>query len=432
MEWNDNEKKIIGQLQRHTEEVDTESLWHDIRPHLPKRRKRNWVPFFLFFLFGMGTGIGGYYLTDSERDHSSKTFTNDWTQEKAELLQQLKACEEAAMKAIGAPTVDSQTSQVPADPNTFVPNTIVPNTIGAKSKHILKEQNFSDFTPDTETATTLQKPDLSSKMESPQVLPDVKIHIINPEKVILVNKNTVVPIEPVSSQIEETNRIQGLHYLTAAAGPTFITDILKDENTRQKTVHRPMYHIAFEYGQQKRLLKNMMWNLGVNYTGMVSNIRYQTTQTEELTFTDTLGYYIGADGVTSTQTGEVLATRITQKSGTTYSYSHRLFLHPSLEYDIRLRKSSSLSVRAGMMWPLISWQKNSLLTPEGDVTKLAPSFRSFERPMLRGGLSYQTIIYHKNIGVYLDFLMGSQKIHTGSYTSVRTFLLPQTGMRIFF
>jgi hypothetical protein len=176
----------------------------------------------------------------------------------------------------------------------------------------------------------------------------------------------------------------------------------------------------------------MMWNLGVNYTGMVSNIRYQTTQTEELTFTDTLGYYIGADGVTSTQTGEVLATRITQKSGTTYSYSHRLFLHPSLEYDIRLRKSSSLSVRAGMMWPLISWQKNSLLTPEGDVTKLSPSFRAFELPMLRGGLTYQTIIYDKNIGVYLDFLMGNQKIHSGSYTSVRTFLLPQTGMRIFF
>lgn len=427
MEWNDNEKKIIGQLQSYTEEVDTGALWRDIRPHLPKRRKHSWVPFFLFFLLGMGAGIGGYYLADSGRHHSSGTWAEDWSQEKSELLQQLKACEQAAGKGSARLMTSSSSSQIPA---LAARNTV--HTGSTPSHAIHSAQKAPSAVPSSEVSEIEPEIHRSETILPTPVLLDISMQVNTPEKIILLPGNTQEPVTPVIPQTHGEPKNTMLHYITAGGGPAFVRDLIKVDNKSYQTVHSPMYHVALEYGQQRRFSKNMMWNMGINYTTMASHIRYQTTHTEEVTLTDTTGYYIGADGVTSSQTGEVLATRRVQKNGITYSYGHRLYLHPSLEYDFPLRKNTSLSVRAGMMWPLISWQKSGLLSPDGDAIKLSPSFTFFENPMLRGGGTYHTTIFHKNIGVYLDFLVGSHKIHTGSFTSVRTFFLPQTGMRIFF
>ncbi|MBK8622349.1 MAG: hypothetical protein IPN79_11460 [Saprospiraceae bacterium] len=427
MEWNDKEKKIIGQLQRHTETVDTEALWRGIQPNLPVRRKRMWLPFFLFFLGGLGTGIGGYYVMDNDAPQIPEVSSTAWAEEKAELLQQLKTCLETSN------TVITNQNNKPSNVQPSVRNQKqFFNPVTQNQTNPFATQNLPAYIPATETTKIPETPAPTSKDVGLNIKDVVNVDELNPKSVELFDNKATLLVEPIFLNPTDKPSSKWLQYLMAGAGPTFVTDRLSYENTTKTTLHRPMYHYALEYGLHKRLFKNLMGNIGINYTGMASHIRYQTTKTETFSVTDTIGYFIGPDGLMTTETGEVLATKVTKKNGKTYQYSQSLFIHPSLEYDIPLRKSSSLSIKAGLMIPLVRWQKSSFLNPEGEVIKQTPAISYFERPMLRGGVTYQTILYHKTIGFYLDFLLGSQNIQTETYSTARTLFFPQTGMRIFF
>lgn len=427
MEWNDKEKKIIEQLQHHTETVDTEALWRGIQPNLPVRRKRMWLPFFLFFLGGLGTGIGGYYLIDNDPPQIPEASSKVWIEEKAELLQQLKSCKETNN------TVITSHNNKPSNVQPSVRNqNQFFNPVTQNQTNPFATQNLPAYIPATETTKIPETPGPTSTENGLVIKEVVNVDKLNPKSVEIFENKATLLVEPIFSKPTDKLASKWLQYLMAGAGPTFVKDRLSYENTTKTTVHQPMYHYALEYGLHKRLFKNLMGNIGINYTSMASHIRYQTIKTEEFSLTDTIGYYIGPDGVLSTETGEVLATKVTTKNGRTFQYSHDLFIHPSLEYDIPLRKTSSLSVKAGVMIPLVLWQKSSFLNPEGEVIKQTPAISYFERPMLRGGVAYQTILHHKTIGFYLDFLLGSQNIQTETYSTARTLFFPQTGMRMFF
>lgn len=427
MEWNDKEKKIIEQLQHHTETVDTEALWRGIQPNLPVRRKRMWLPFFLFFLGGLGTGIGGYYLIDNDAPQIPEISSTAWIEEKTELLQQLKSCKESNNN------VKTKHNNKPSNVQPSVrKQKQFFNPVTKNPTNPFATQKLPAYIPATEMTKIPETPAPTSTEIVLNIKDVVKVDELNPKSVELFENKATLLVEPIFSKPTDKLSSKWLQYLMAGAGPTFVKDILSYENTTKTTVHRPMYHYALEYGLHKRLFKNLMGNIGINYTGMASHIRYQTIKTEEFSLTDTIGYYIGPDGVLSTETGEVLAKKVTTKNGRTFQYSHDLFIHPSLEYDIPLRKSSSFSIKAGVMIPLVRWQKSSFLNPEGEVIKQTPATSYFERPMLRGGVAYQTILHHKTIGFYLDFLLGSQNIQTETYSTVRTLFFPQTGMRMFF
>lgn len=424
MEWNDKEKKIIEQLQNHTESVDTESLWRDIQPNLQVRRKRMWLPFFLFFLGGLSTGIGGYYLMDNDATQIPEVSTTSWAKEKAGLLQQLKTCLESKITTVQTATTSFQQ---PSHKQNLLLNSGRHNQTNP-----ITRQNLPAYIPAAETTKLAEMTSLSSTEESFSAEDDVMVVALNQKTFKPFENKTTILVEPIFSKPTEKVFSIWLKYLMAGAGPTFVTDRLSYEKTTQKTVHRPMYHYALEYGFQQRLFKNLMANIGINYTGTASHILYQTTKTEEFPRMDTIGYFIGPDGVISAETGDILVTKVTKKTGKTFQYNQSFFIHPSLEYDIFLRKSTSLSVKAGLMIPLISWQKNSFLTPEGDILKLSSSIRFFEGTFFRGGLTYNKIVFKKTTGFYLDFLLGTQKLQAGSYNTVRTIFLPQTGMRMFF
>lgn len=424
MEWNDKEKKIIGQLQRHTEEVDTTSLWQDIRPHLPVRRKRSLLPFFLVFLGGFGVGVAAFYLSDKGSPTTREIAASTWAEEKTDLLRQLKACTESktptiqSITASGQPPVQNQNhlvhtgNQKQTKPETFL--------------------NLPTQIHEAEKRNPIEKKDSSSSDDNLSAQVDSRVDALLQKTVPYFDNKLNILVQPVFIRSTKNNLVKWLQYVMAGAGPTFVTDRLAHENTTQNTFHRPMYHYSLEYGLHKRLFKNLMGNIGINYTGSASLMQYQTTKSQTFLLTDTLGYLINADGVTTAETGDVLATKITRKNGKSYQYNHSLFIHPSLEYDIPLRKFSSLAFRAGLMIPLIGWQKNSFLTPEGDVIKPTPEITFFGKPIVRSGLGYQTTVNQKTIGFYLDILLGSQKNQIDSYTNARAIFFPQTGTRIIF
>lgn len=431
MEWNDNEKKIISRLQQHTESLDTESLWNGIKPNLPVRKKNNWLPLLFFFLSGIGLGIGGYHILTKNQPSPEAKELLDWQTEKSVLLKELTLCKQSKQQD---PQVYHPFNNELQN-NSILPGSTTTTLANAPSKHHI-------LSPEIPEGTTSYSPSDNYQILSQIAQPggtktkaddeDTDITRIENKNIILFKNNIPLLIQPIISIETKPEKTKLLPYVLGGGGVTYIWDKQVVENNSQKTKHTPMYHYNLEYGFQKRWKNNWFMNVGLNYTGLASHIRYHFTKNEDFLLTDTTGYYIGPDGIISTETGEVIATKITQKRGKTYNYCHYLILHPNIEYDIPINMTSSVSVRLGAMVPMVSWHKTSFLNAEGGVQRLPSGFQYFETPFLSGGIVYNKIVNEKTLGIYLDFLLGSQNIRTGTHITARTFFLPQTGMRIIF
>lgn len=431
MEWNDNEKKIIGLLKQHIEHVDTKALWDDIKPNLPESKNNRWFPLFFCFLAGLGIGIGGYFIFDTSNNITNDKLNAQWVEEKHLLQKELELCKETKKeKMFELTSVNPKVRNTAQIPKIYPINSAQIAQKEESSENLNKFNIYSELPFASEkllsTNTTLMdyEDDLSY---------DKTNHILLENKPILpLDYKNIILFEPILSKYRSPAKTKVLSYISAGGGLPFVHDKLNYEDQIQKSVHQPMYQYSLEYGFQTRWKKNWLLNVGFNYSGMASHIRYHSTTKEDLLITDTLGYYIGTDGAVSTETGDVLVTKIVSKTGKTYNYNHQLIIHPSIEYDIAMLGKSSISFKLGVMMPLISWQKNSYLNIDREVVRLPSEIKTFDRIFLRGGLIYNRILNNKTLGFYIDVQYGSQQIQSDIQNNVRTFFLPQTGMRILF
>jgi hypothetical protein len=432
MEWNDREKKIIEQLQEYKEEVDTEALWGDIHPQLPVRKKNKLIPLFLFFLAGVGLGVFGYHLFGAAKIMADAVHNQKWKEEKTSLLLKLKICNESKSNTELPKIQTNLVNQSETNKREYSASDLIAvehkinkstNTIPEGSLDKIEvEEEYTQYSPKTKTS------------ETSDILQNIKSNTVLLENLNLIpfHINTSLLIQPVFSIVKQQERPQFLQYVMAGGGLSFVNDKIVFENLIQKTHHHPMYQFSLEYGITKRLKKRWFMNLGLNYTAVASHIRYNILKTEDVLISDTTGYYIGNNGIISVETGDIIATKLTQKRGKTYSYTQQIILRPSMEYDIPFNGNSSLSIRLGAMLPLVSWQKSNIINIDGEIQSSVPQFHLFERPYLSSGLMYNILVKEKTIGFYLDVIYRTQYLKTENNINTRTYLLPQTGMRIIF
>lgn len=424
MENNHREQSLGNKLRDYREPVDQSALWQGIKHQIPVKKKKTYWPIPLVFILGAALGYGLTELS-YKNTYNTLNFNNkQLTKENLELQQVLKTCFQQNTK------------------ESFVEN----------KAPVLQESTRSSFRP-TRIISSWQQPIKPLKNTLSQATPENEVK--NTDS-IQGEKSAVLPAITSDVTSLPTHRLELIHasswnvefspnytrlrdaksplvwLFELSGGPSIVSDQELNQKESLTSKHQSLFHAQMDAGIQKNLLGKLYGNLGISYQFVASQQTYQTSAYENIFITDTMGVFIGTDGLTRVDVGEVLAQKWISKTGQAFHTRHMISVRPGLEYEVYHAKGKHLSLGLSIAIPV--WFKNTGSLVNDQSGKQALTQNQFLRSDWPWsiGVYYQWPMQYSSLGLLLRVHHDKQKIVFNDNVYARNFWLPQAGMRILF